>query len=139
MLQEMLAAHPIWDTLNLEQQALFTRLAQVFESSDTHLTLNAEELAKTTGIGHRHQWWDFLDLEPVDNYIHRQNERLTKVATRKVLSELQRELQTGNVGAAKEINQIAGILEKSDSNRVIIMHHIPRPTQRPNDPTTIRR
>lgn len=127
MLTQDIQKHPIWEDLPLDKQDIFLRMAEVFESTDKNLTLDAEQLTQQTRVAHRHQWWEFLDLEPVQNYINQQQQRLTKVAARKTLQELQKELTNGNVGAGKEINQMASVFEKTDNNKIIILHRIPRP------------
>jgi hypothetical protein len=51
----------------------------------------------------------------------------TQVAQRKTLQALQEAAENGNVQAAKEINELSGIMQAGDNNRVVVLHQIARP------------
>ena len=50
-----------------------------------------------------------------------------QIAQRKTFQTLQVAAQQGNVQAAKEINELSGILQQYDNNKVIVLHQISRP------------
>lgn len=129
MLLEMLKADKQFNDMPYEQQDLIARLASQFIQDQGNLFKSADELVEATAIGKAEHWHKFLSLNPVMIYIKQQMAAIAQVASRKGFLSLQKEAQAGNVQAVKQINELAGILNKADDNKIIIMHHIPRPKE----------
>lgn len=126
MLISMLRNHKTFQALTDEEKEIYLRLANVFEQSSAFLYLSYEELPNKAGIGSKEHWQVFLTLEPVQNYIKGQMAEATRVAQRKAFLALQREAREGNVQAAKEINELSGIMDKQDTSKVVVLHYIKR-------------
>jgi glutathionyl-hydroquinone reductase len=113
--------------LTKEQQEILAILASQFEEHSEHtLHLSPTELADTLSIGNKKQWHDFLNLEPTQQYIKTQQAFNARIAQRKAFQALEREANEGNVNAAKQINELSGILNNIDTNKIIVLHHINR-------------
>lgn len=133
MLTEMLKKHPTFQNLPEEEQLVLARLAVEFEKSSDNLFKSPEELAESTGIGNRFQWATLLVLEPTQSYIKAQMAQLVQIAQRKAFHSLQQMAKTGNVQAAKEINELSGIMTQEETNKVIVLHQISRPSIQPQE------
>jgi len=127
MLIEMLRNHPSFQDLPLDQQEVYARLAVAMQEDDDTLYCSPDELVERTQIGNRHQWRQFLAMEPVRNYISARISQLTQIAQRRAFLSLQKEAAAGNVQAIKEINELSGIMEQKDNNKVIVLMQIQRP------------
>jgi hypothetical protein len=83
------------------------------------------------GIGNPHLWQEFLQLESVQAYIRQQVAFSAQVGSRKALHALTKEAQTGDTQAAKQLNELAGIFNKADTNKIVVLHRINRPKEVP--------
>ena len=127
MLLDMLKNSQYFKNLTNEKKEIIARLAEAFEEHSEHtLHLSPNELAKTLNIGNKKQWQDFLNLEPTRQYIKTQQAFNAQIAQRKAFQALEREANEGNVNAAKQINELSGILNQIDSNKIIVLHRIDR-------------
>jgi hypothetical protein len=127
MLLEMLKNSSHYQALSDEQKYILAILATKFEEHSEHtLHLSPTELADTLSIGNKKQWQDFLNLEPTRQYIKTQQAFNAQIAQRKAFQALEREATEGNVNAAKQINELSGILNNIDSNKIIVLHRIDR-------------
>jgi hypothetical protein len=127
MLTELLKKHPAFQELPLHEQEIFAKLATVFQESTDNLFKSPEELEESTGIGNRFQWARLLAFEPTKHYIESQMAQITQIAHRKAFLSLQKEATLGNVQAVKHINELSGIMENKDNNKIIVLHQIERP------------
>ena len=125
----MLKKHPTFQNLPEEDRLILARLAAEFEKSSDNLFKSPEELVESTGIGNRFQWATLLVLEPTQSYIKAQMAQLVQIAQRKAFHSLQQMAKTGNVQAAKEINELSGIMAQEETNKVIVLHYVPRPKE----------
>jgi hypothetical protein len=112
---------------NLQDQQIFARLADTFESDPDYLFLDPIELTNTTNLGNKQMWFQFLNLEPVKNYIKSEMSYKAQVAQRRAFQALANSAEQGNVQAAKEINELSGIMSASDNNRVVVLMRVNRP------------
>lgn len=113
-----------------EQQQIFARLADTFESDPDYLFLDPIELTQNTSIGNKQMWFQFLNLEPVKNYIKSEMSYKAQVAQRRAFQALADSAEKGNVQAAKEINELSGIMSASDNNRIVVLMRVSRPELR---------
>ena len=131
MLVEMLKKNKQFQNLPRDKQDILARLAAVFSEDFRYLYLTPEELQDETQIGNRGQWHELLSLDITNAYIRQQMGQQIQIAQRKAVQSLQAEAMRGNTQAAKQINELSGILNQTDSNKVVILHQITRPkTQR---------
>jgi hypothetical protein len=112
---------------NLQDQQIFARLADTFESDPDYLFLDPIELTNTTNLGNKQMWFQFLNLEPVKNYIKSEMSYKAQVAQRRAFAALANSAEQGNVQAAKEINELSGIMASSDNNRIVVLMRVSRP------------
>ncbi len=131
MLLDMLKNSQSYQDLPFEEKEIVARLATVFEQhSDQTLHLTPLELASTLHLGNKDQWQRFLNLEPTKQFIRTQQAFNAQIAQRKAFQALEREATSGNVNAAKQINELSGILNNTDSNKIIVLHQINRTGER---------
>ncbi|CAB4142806.1 hypothetical protein UFOVP451_51 [uncultured Caudovirales phage] len=127
MLIELLKNSNHFQELPNQQQEIVAILATTFEEHSEHtLHLSPTELASTLLVGNKKQWQEFLNLEPTKQFIKTQMAFNAQVAQRKAFQSLEREANEGNVNAAKQINELSGILNNIDSNKIIVLHQINR-------------
>ena len=129
MLTEMLKQSQDFLKQPIPQQAIYLSLANTFQSQTDFLFLNPEELITYTEIGTKDQWQDLLNRQETQSYIKAQMAALAQISQRKTFKSLVEMALNGNQQAAKQVQEISGVLNQQDSNRVVIMHHIPRPKQ----------
>jgi hypothetical protein len=127
MLTEMLQEAGTLEHLPLPQKTILMRLAQKFQSQTNFLFMNPEELEEATALGSRDQWADLLKLPETKNYVKGQMAALAEIAQRKTFHSLVQSAIEGNHQAAKQVQEISGILNQQDTNRTIVLHRIPRP------------
>ncbi len=127
MLVEMLKKNPTFQSFPVEQQELFARLAFAFEEDESNLFKSPVELAESN-IGNRNHWQQFLSLDSVQAYIRQQMAYQTQIASRKGFISLQQEAKSGNVQAIKHLNELSGLLEQGDQNKIVILHQVNRPS-----------
>lgn len=125
-LLDMLMRFPKFLQYPLEKQEVIARLAETFEDNDMALYCTPQELQDKLLVGNRSQWQEFLNLEPVRQHIKVQLANVASVASRKAFHGLQQEAMTGDVQAAKQVNEMAGILNSGDRNKVIVLHRVNR-------------
>jgi Mg/Co/Ni transporter MgtE len=127
MLVELLKNARSFQSMPKEQQEITLILANKFEEHSEHtLHLSPQELADTLNLGNKRQWQEFLNLEPTKQYIKTQQAFNAQIAQRKAFQALEREATDGNVNAAKQINELSGILNNIDTNKIIVLHQINR-------------
>ena len=126
MLQKMLENYEKFYSYTQEKQEIVMALAQNFENNTSAIYLNPSELQKTLGLGNQDHWQEFLNLEPVRSYIKAQMGFNAQIAQRKAFRSLEKEAIEGDVQAAKQINELSGVLSNSDQNRIIVLHQIER-------------
>lgn len=127
MLSDILKQNEDFEHLPLDKQELFLILSNKFEATPDNLYSSPDELTQSLQIADHHLWQAFLNLEPVDNYIKQQMAYNTKIAFRKSFQSLQQEALSGDVSAIKQVNELSGILEKKDDNRIVVLHYVRRP------------
>jgi len=110
-----------------DRQEIFARLAVSFEeASDMAIFLSPMELTEKLGIGNRQLWQEFINFEPVVQFIRAELAQAASVASRKTFQSLNKEAITGNVQAARQINELAGVFGSGDRNKIIVLHRIDR-------------
>lgn len=113
--------------LSLPKQRITTMLAKAFEQSYECLFMNPNELHEATEIGSKEHWADFLKLQEVEMYVKGQMAALAQISQRKTFQSLVQMALSGNAQAAKQVQELSGIMNQQDTNRTIVLHHIPRP------------
>lgn len=129
-LVEMLKNSTQFQSLPQEKQEIFYRLADVFHDNDLAIHLTPTELTIKLGIGNRDLWQQFLQMETVLAYIKGQMSFNAQIASRKAMQALTREASNGDTSAAKQVNELAGIFDKIDNNKIVVLHRINRPKER---------
>jgi DNA repair protein RadC len=127
MLTKMLEESGTLDNLPLPQKTILMRLANKFQSQTNFLFMNEEELEEATGIGSVDQWKELLRLQETKNFIKGQMAALAEIAQRKTFAALVQQALQGNHQAAKQVQELSGILNQQDTNRIVVLHQIPRP------------
>lgn len=130
MLTSMLEEGQSLNDLPLPQKTILLKLAHTFQSSQTYLFLNPEELLEYTQVGTKDQWTDLLLLQETKNYIKSQMAFLAQISQRKTFASLVKMALDGNQQAAKQVQELSGIMNQQDTNRTIVLHQIPRPDRR---------
>ena len=126
----MLKNSKSYQELPEEQKQVTAKLANVFEDNAEHtLHLSPQELTEILQLGNKKLWQDFLNLEPTKQFIKAQMAFNAQIAHRKAFQALEREAIKGDTNAAKQINELSGILNNQDSNKIIVMHYINREEQ----------
>lgn len=115
--------------MSMPEQLITKKLAKAFESHYEFLFSNPEELERETEIGTKDQWQQFLKLLPVEQYVKSQMAFLAQVSQRKTFKSLVEMALAGNQQAAKQVQELSGIMNQQDTNRTIILHKIPRPNE----------
>jgi hypothetical protein len=132
MLLDIIKSSKSYQSLPNEQKEITVRLATAFEEHSEHtLHLTPTELTETLSLGNKKLWQEFLNLEPTKQFIKAQMAFNAQVAQRKAFQSLEREAIGGDVNAAKQINELSGILNNIDSNKIIVLHRIDR--SKPNE------
>lgn len=127
-LVDTLKKNQIFNALTIEQQEIYTALAEEFEDTiELSIYLTPRELSKKLQLGNPEQWQNFLNMEPVKIFIKSTLNQNLQVAQRKSIQSLVKEAELGNVQAAKQVNEISGLLSKADDNKVIVLHQVSRP------------
>jgi hypothetical protein len=127
MLSEMIRNSPNYQKMSTQEKEITLRLATEFEEHSEHtLHLTPIELTETLEIGNKKLWQDFLNMETTKQYIKAQMAFNVQIAQRKTLQSLEREANEGNVNAAKQINELSGILNNIDTNKIIVLHRVNR-------------
>ena len=127
MLTEMLTKSADFQKKTLPEQTIYYKLAGEFQNNTQYLFMTPEELVIHTEIGTKEQWQDLLTLNETNSFIKGQMAFLSQVNQRKTFASLVQMALNGNQGAAKQVQELSGILNQQDTNRTIILHRIPRP------------
>lgn len=127
LLTEIIKTNPEFLEMTSENREIFSRLAAEFEDNDLALHLTPIELTEKLLIGNKFQWQTFLQLEAVKIYIKQQMSFNAEIASRKTFESLTKSATTGDTQAAKQINEIAGLHNKGDQNKTVVLHQISRP------------
>jgi hypothetical protein len=126
ILTKMLQKNQEFISLPVDKQDLILRLATQYQQDFLYIYLSTKELEEETEIPSTH-WQVLLDLDITQQYIKQQLSNNIQIANRKAILALQSQAQQGNVQAAKQINEIAGILTQQDQNKIVVLHKIQRP------------
>ena len=123
----MLKNSTSYQDMTQEQKEITARLAKEFEDNAEYtMHLSPSELTSTLSLGNKRLWQDFLNLEATRNYIKTQQAFNAQIAQRKAFQALEREAIKGDTTAAKQINELSGILNNTDTNKIIVLHRIDR-------------
>ena len=128
MLTDILKQNEKFNQLPLDTRHAFMVLAELFEGNPHAIYMDPMELAVKLERGNKDQWQSFLQLEPVRGYIKGQMGSQAEVAARKAFQSLTKEAVQGNVQAARQVNELAGIIGGQDANKIVVLHKIERPT-----------
>lgn len=129
MLTKMLEESGALDNLPLPQKTILLHLANKFQSQTDYLFMNQQELYENTNLGKPDTWQDLLNLQETKNYIKGQMAFIAQIAQRKTFASLVAMALEGNQQAAKQVQELSGILNQQDTNRVVVLHQIPRKKQ----------
>jgi hypothetical protein len=110
-------------------KAILMKLASVFQDSTQYLFLDPQELHEATEVGSKELWKELLLLQETQNFVTGSMAFLSQIAQRKTFQSLVQGALTGNQQAAKQVQELSGILNQQDTNRVVVLHQIPRPTK----------
>lgn len=117
------------DSFSLPDQRILMQLAKTFQDNPSCLFFDPTELVQTTGLGSMEQWQKLLQLQETQSYIKAQMAFLGQISQRKTFQSLVEMAMNGNAPAAKQVQELSGILNQQDTNRTIVLHHIPRPKE----------
>jgi hypothetical protein len=132
MLTKMLEESGALNDLPIPQKTILMHLANKFQTQTDYLFLNPEELHDMTDIGTVDQWQQLLNLQETKNFIKGQMAFIAQIAQRKTFASLVEMALGGNQQAAKQVQELSGILNQQDTNRVVVLHQIPRKKQEVN-------
>ncbi len=127
LLTEIIKTSPEFLEMTSENREIFSRLAAEFEDNDLALHLTPTELTLKLQIGNKFQWQTFLQLEAVKIYVRQQMSFNAEIASRKTFQSLTESAAKGDTQAAKQVNEIAGVHNKGDQNKTVVLHQISRP------------
>jgi hypothetical protein len=113
----------------LPEQTIMMKLASTFQDNTKLLFLEPEELQTETGIGTKDQWTELLRLQETQNFLKGQMQFLAQIAQRKTFQSLVTSALGGNAQAAKQVQELSGILNQQDQNRTVVLHYVPRPKE----------
>lgn len=117
-----------FQAMPIHQQEVYNRLAEEFEDSiDLAMYLTPKELASKLGVGNAEQWQTLLQMEPVKIFIKSEMTQQVQIAQRKSIQAIAKEAALGNVQAAKQVQELSGILSQADNNKIVILHQVNRP------------
>lgn len=130
MLQQMLFSHEPFQQFPPDIKEAYLRLARHLEITPEALAQTPDELEQDTTIP-ADTWARFLNLIPVQQFIRSKMRDLTSIGSRKAIFALSKKAAIGDTQATKQLNELSGILEQSDNNRIIVLHYVPR--QKPQE------
>ena len=137
LLTEIIKTSPEFLEMTTENREVFSRLAAEFQDNDLALHLTPTELAEKLQIGNKFQWQTFLQLETVKVYIKQQMSFNAEIASRKTFQSLTESASKGDTQAARQVNELAGVHNKGDNNKVVILHQISRPKLKQTEAPTL--
>jgi hypothetical protein len=126
MLTQMINESGVLKDKTLPEQTILMTLASTFQDNTNFLFLNPEELVEQSGVGTKDQWTDILKLQETQNFIKAQMQFLSSIAQRKTFQSLVESALSGNQQAAKQVQELSGIMNQQDQNRTVVLHYVPR-------------
>lgn len=126
MLTQMLEESQSLKDLPLPQKTILMHLANKFQSQTDYLFMDVNQLYEATDLGTPAHWHDLLNLQETKNYIKGQMAFIAQIAQRKTFASLVQTALGGNQQAAKQVQELSGIMNQQDTNRVVVLHQIPR-------------
>jgi hypothetical protein len=129
MLTQMINESGVLKDKTLPEQTILMTLASTFQNNTKLLFMEPEELVEETGIGTKDQWNEILRFQETQNFIKGQMAFISQIAQRKTFSSLVQSALGGNAQAAKQVQELSGVLNQVDSNKVIVLHYVPRPKE----------
>jgi|SRR5437763_10282552 hypothetical protein len=129
MLTDMLNKSDTLTGMPLPQKTILLSLANYLQSNTSLLFLDPEELQNETGRGTKDQWNELLRLQETQNFIKGQMQFISQIAQRKTFQSLVQSALSGNAQAAKQVQELSGIMNQQDQNRTIVLHYVPRPKE----------
>lgn len=127
MLTKMLDEANALDKMSLPDKTILMKLASIYQDDTSLLFKDPEELEEYTQSGTKEQWKQLLQIEQTQNFIKGQLAFFAQVSQRKTFHSLVEMALKGNQQAAKQVQELSGIMNQQDTNRTIILHQIPRP------------
>lgn len=129
MLTKMLEESGALKDKSKPEQTILMKLASVFQDNTQYLFLDPHELHEATEVGNKESWKELLLLQETQNFVKGSMAFLSQISQRKTFQSLVQMALTGNQQAAKQVQELSGILNQQDTNRVVVLHQIPRPTK----------
>lgn len=129
MLTKMLAESTDFKKRPMPEQQILIALASHFQQQTDYLFQDPDELVESIDVGTRDQWKELLLLNETQNFIKGQMAFLSQVNQRKTFRSLVEMALMGNQQAAKQVQELSGIMNQQDTNRTIVLHRIPRPEE----------
>lgn len=126
MLTQMLIESDTLTNYTLPNREIILRLASMFQSSTQYLFMAPEELYESTNLGTVDKWNELMLLQETKNYIKSQMAFIAQISQRKSFLALVKSAIEGNHQASKQVQELSGVLNQQDTNRTIVLHHIPR-------------
>lgn len=129
MLTKMMEEAGTLADYTLPEKAIYNKLASRFQESTECLFFSPDELQQQYGIGTVEQWKTLLNFQETQMFIKGQMAFIAQISQRKTFSSLVQMAMNGNPQAAKQVQELSGIMNQQDTNRTIILHQIPRPKE----------
>lgn len=126
MLTKMLEESGAFENLPIPDQQIMYRLANIFQSNTKYLFMSPEELLSSTALGTKDYWTSLLNYQETQGYIKAQMAFLSQISQRKTFQSLVQMALEGSQQAAKQVQELSGIMNQQDTNRVVVLHYIPR-------------
>jgi hypothetical protein len=126
MLTQMINESGVLKDKTLPEQTILMKLAARYQENTNFLFLDPEELQTESGIGTKEQWTELLRLQETQNFLKGQMQFLAQIAQRKTFQSLVTSALGGNAQAAKQVQELSGIMNQQDQNRTVVLHYIPR-------------
>lgn len=127
MLTQMMETSNALQNKSIPERTIYLKLASIYQSSTDYLFMSPEELYDVTGLGSIHYWSELLNMQDTKNFLKGQMAAISQIAQRKSFKALLESALNGNHQASKQIQELSGVLNQQDSNRVVVLHRIPRP------------
>jgi chromosome condensin MukBEF MukE localization factor len=129
MLTQMINESGVLKDKTLPEQTILMKLAARYQENTNFLFLDPEELQQESGIGTKEQWTELLRLQETQNFLKGQMQFLAQIAQRKTFQSLVQSALGGNAQAAKQVQELSGIMNQQDQNRTVVLHYVPRPKE----------
>jgi chromosome condensin MukBEF MukE localization factor len=129
MLTQMINESGVLKDKTLPEQTILMKLAARYQENTNFLFLDPEELQTESGIGTKEQWTELLRLQETQNFLKGQMQFLAQIAQRKTFQSLVQSALGGNAQAAKQVQELSGIMNQQDQNRTVVLHYVPRPKE----------